>query len=191
MTNEREQKEIAFYSALVNGWLTTRLEHDKTILTLSAGGVGLLVTLLTTLGVRSNTVFVLFVFATLAFLVAIIAVVVVLKKNASHLEKVVKGTESSDPVLRFLDGVASYSFVTAVLFTLAIGLAVGASSLSNSEEKTMASKDDVKKMIESNTETLKKSWDGVSTMRPSQNENGTGSTQSPSQPQPQNQDPKK
>ena len=138
MANEREQKEIAYYSALVNGWLTTRLEHDKTILVLSAGGVGLLVTLLTTVGVRSRETYVLFFLATFAFLVAIAAIVVVLRRNASHLEKVISGAESSDPVLRFLDGVASYAFVTRVLFTLAIGLVVGASSFCESEVKGMS-----------------------------------------------------
>lgn len=36
-------KEVAFYSALVNAWISTRMEKDKQILTLSAAGIGLVV----------------------------------------------------------------------------------------------------------------------------------------------------
>ena len=36
-------KEVEFYAANVGAWLNTSLEHDKSILTLSAGGIGLLV----------------------------------------------------------------------------------------------------------------------------------------------------
>jgi hypothetical protein len=37
-----KKKEIAFYTAGVTAWYNTSLEHDKSLFTLSAGGIGLL-----------------------------------------------------------------------------------------------------------------------------------------------------
>lgn len=45
MSDEIEdQKRVEFYSAGLAAWYATRLEHDKSLLTLSAGGIGLLMT---------------------------------------------------------------------------------------------------------------------------------------------------
>lgn len=38
-----EQKGVAYYSALVNAWITTRMEKDKQLLTLSSAGIGLVI----------------------------------------------------------------------------------------------------------------------------------------------------
>jgi len=62
-----EQKDVAFYSAAVTAWFATALELDKSILTLAAGGVGLHVTLLTTVGVRSAEGLVLYISALASF----------------------------------------------------------------------------------------------------------------------------
>jgi hypothetical protein len=45
MGNEEDsykEKDIAFYSATVNAWYTTKFEKDKHLLYLSTAGVGLL-----------------------------------------------------------------------------------------------------------------------------------------------------
>src|SRR4051812_12163082 len=49
-----DQKQVAFYGAVVTAWVETAMEKDKTLLSLSTGGIGLLVTLLTTVGPSSN-----------------------------------------------------------------------------------------------------------------------------------------
>ena len=36
-------KDVEYYSHLVNSWITTRMEKDKAILTLSTAGLGVLV----------------------------------------------------------------------------------------------------------------------------------------------------
>ena len=40
-----KEKHTAYYSALVEAWLDTRMEKDKSLLMLAAGGIGILVTL--------------------------------------------------------------------------------------------------------------------------------------------------
>ncbi|PKF49010.1 hypothetical protein AT251_22010 [Enterovibrio nigricans] len=48
-----KEKEVEFYAATVGAWLNTKFELDKSLLTLSTGAIGLLVTLLTTVGASS------------------------------------------------------------------------------------------------------------------------------------------
>jgi hypothetical protein len=37
-----QEKQVQFYSALVNAWLTTKLERDKSLLALSAGNISVI-----------------------------------------------------------------------------------------------------------------------------------------------------
>lgn len=60
MQRELEGKNIAYYSVLVNAWIQTRMERDKTLVTLSAAAVGLLVTLLTTVGINKEWIILLY-----------------------------------------------------------------------------------------------------------------------------------
>jgi hypothetical protein len=47
-------KEVEYFAAIANAWVNTRVEHDKSLLTLSAGGIGLLITLLSTVGIETT-----------------------------------------------------------------------------------------------------------------------------------------
>ena len=116
-----KEKEIEFYAATVGAWLNTKFELDKSLLTLSTGAIGLLVTLLTTIGATSVEGLVLYFVALLSFLVCVVSILLVFKRNAKHLEGIVSETESSDPLLKSLDTSATISFVFGVILTLIIG----------------------------------------------------------------------
>lgn len=83
-----EKKQLAFYSALVTGWLNTRMERDKSLLTLSATGVGLLITLLTKFNAPSGAVTYCYVGAIVCFCVCIGSVLYIFTRNATHLLKI-------------------------------------------------------------------------------------------------------
>lgn len=68
---ELEGKNIAHYSILLSTWIETKMERDKTLVTLSAAAIGLLVTILTTVGVKSLWEIPLFAFAVTSFLATI------------------------------------------------------------------------------------------------------------------------
>lgn len=133
-----QQKEIQYYASGVNAWFNTSLEHDRSILTLAAGGIGLLLTLLTSDRLPSSAeALVLYIGAIACFLVAIIAILFVFRRNRTHIEQVFAGKISgSDKVLEFSDSVAKWSFGVGVLFTAVIGLSAAITSYS-SKEKTM------------------------------------------------------
>lgn len=136
--HEREtkrQKDVAFYSAVVNAWVTTRMEKDRTLIVLSAGGIGVLVSLLTATGPHDGCCLALYLVATLAFLAAIILALCVLSRNATYLERVVRGDDRRDHVLRSLDHLVMASFLLGVV------LAITAGALSGQTESGMGGDD--------------------------------------------------
>ena len=164
MTSEEieNQKRVEYYAASVGAWFNTSLEHDKSLLTLSAGGIGLLLTLLTTVGLLSAEALVLYIGAIASFVVALVAILVVFRRNRTHIEDILSGkSTSNDPLLTKLDATALWAFGIGVLFTAIIGIAAAVHSYST-KEKTMA------KETTKNTETvpLRESFNGASDLQP-------------------------
>lgn len=130
-----DPKAVEYYAAQVNAWFNTRFEHDKSLLTLSAGGIGLLITLLSTTGVKSVGALVFYVLALLAFIVCLSTLLWIFRRNAKHLEDVVNEKASSDPFLARLDNVAIWSFLFGVLFSSIVSISTAFNSYQEKESK--------------------------------------------------------
>ena len=128
-----QDKEVEFYAASVNAWFGTHLEHEKSLLTLSAGGIGLLITLMSTVGIHSVETVILYVVALASFLVCLSAVLWIFRRNATHLQEIIKSSAAGDPVLRLLDTVAIASFSLGVLLSSIIGVAAAIHSFQSVE----------------------------------------------------------
>lgn len=128
------QKDVEYYAASVNAWFNTSLEHDKSILTLAAGGIGLLITLLTTIGLSSAEALVLYICAIVSFLVSLVSVLVVFRHNRTYIEHVLAGKSSgNDPVLAKADLIALSAFGLGVVFTAIIGISTAIHSYTSKE----------------------------------------------------------
>ncbi len=157
-----DQKRVEFYSAGLTAWYATRLEHDKSLLTLSAGGVGLLMTLMTTVGVSSVESLVLYICALVAFLVCLIAVLIIFRKNADHLEEVISGTANqNDRTLSRLDSVGAWAFSIGVAFSVVIGISAAIHSHIK-EEKKLSNPE----QSQNGKQPLNESFNGVSRLQP-------------------------
>jgi len=169
---DKQDQDIEFYAASVEAWFNTRIEHDKSLLTLSAGGIGLLITLLTTVGASSLQTLLLYGFAILFFLVCIISILFIFKRNSDHLVRVIQGKEEKNILLQFLDKTALYSFIIAILLSSILAISIGTHVLYSKMEVNMS---DTKKErgLKSLNESfngiseLKKSFNGVAQLRPS------------------------
>lgn len=123
---QESQKDVAFYSAVVEAWVATRMEKDRTLLTLASAGIGLLATLLTTVGPGSLTELVLYGAAGTAFTVSVVAAVSIFGRNSDHLEAVVQERKrGNDPKLQRLDRLLFVSFLLGVILTGAIAMSSG------------------------------------------------------------------
>ena len=109
---KKDLEDVEFYSNSVNAWFNTKLERDKSILAISAGGLGLLITLLTAFDVNNITELVIYFIAILCFMLAIILMVIIFNRNASYLSKLNEGKADKDSVLTGLDHVGfGHSFL--------------------------------------------------------------------------------
>jgi len=193
-----EKKSVAFYQASVTAWYNTSLEHDKSLFTLSAGGIGLLITLIRTVGIQSAETLILYIAAMVSFLICLLSVLVIFKKNRTHIEQVFQGQTAPDQNLEMLDNVAIMSFGIAVLFSAVIGIS---SAINSYTIKAKHMANDVSKTDQSVP--LRESFNGVSNLQQSpdctksfngivalkpQNA-GSGTSQSPSSTTPTSQNP--
>jgi len=122
----QKMKHVEFYSATVNAWLNTRFEHDKSLLTLSAGAIGLLIALMP--GVKSTEALILYIIALLCFLVCLGSILWIFKRNATYLENLVSGGSSQDNILKILDKIAAAAFMLGALLSSIIGISTAIKS---------------------------------------------------------------
>lgn len=113
-------KEIEFYSAGVAAWYSSSLEHDKSLLTLSSGGIALLITFVS--GLNSYWLITLYVLAILSFIACLVSVLLIFKGNKDHIAKLINGDDFRNPYLDRLDGIAMWGFGLGVIFAAIIGI---------------------------------------------------------------------
>lgn len=181
-----KQKEIEFYAGGVTAWYNTRIEHDKSLLTLSAGGVGLLITLITTIGVSSAEGLVLYILAIFSFIVCLGAILIIFKKNSVHIEDALKSEMPlSDPLLAKLDNIAIMAFSAGIIFSSVIGVSAAINSYSNkvnamtneNKQKAGFANDSVNGVSNlKSAEILNKSFNGVNNLKPSAPQDSSNST---------------
>lgn len=117
-----ERQAAAYEADLVRAWLDTRLERDRSLLTLASGGIGLLVTLLSAKGANNALAQVLYGAAFLAFLSTIFSTFCIFHRNSTYLEHLLSGGTGEDRWLRTLDRFAVGGFGVGVLAAVGIGL---------------------------------------------------------------------
>lgn len=125
MAEEQKQsseKDVAFYSTLVGAWVDNKMELDRSLLTLSTGGLGLFITLLSTEQLKENLALSLFACACIFFTATIILCLFIFKRNTTYLKNVVGGYQGNDVVLTWLDCLNMLSFTLAIIFSALIGL---------------------------------------------------------------------
>ena len=114
---ELEGKNIAHYQTLLSAWIETRMEQDKMMITISAAAIGLLVTILTTVGIRGFLQYCFVILALAGFIVTICGCLHILKFNADHLEENLRSqsTESTSKLLKSLDNLTIFSFYLGII----------------------------------------------------------------------------
>ena len=129
-----DAKEIEFHSQSVAAWFNTALERDKSLLTLSVAGVGVLVSM-TQIAVDSVGSLLLYAGALLAFMVCLFSVLIIFQQNKTHIQAVLNGQNADDPLLEFLDSIAIFSFLMAMLLCVMLGICLAVTAYSDKESK--------------------------------------------------------
>lgn len=120
-----QAKDVAFYSAAVQAWIDSRMERDRTLLTLATAGIGLLVTLLTTVGVTQICQFWLYAIAAAGFIATIAICIYVYGANARHIESLLNRASTvatEKRALKQLDTISLCAFLLAAIAFIGIGI---------------------------------------------------------------------
>lgn len=133
------EKNIEFHSQSINAWYMTSLEKDKSILTISAGGIGVMITLLTTIGMNGYLTFSLFCLSILSFLISILLIINVFGLNKEYLTALLKEEDTSCFKIKTQDNIAIISFLFGIIFAIIIGLTVAFNKLNTSENEKIKS----------------------------------------------------
>lgn len=116
-----DSKKAEFYSQGVAAWFNSALEHDKSLLTLSVAGIGVLISLMSA-AIDSVSSLLLYVAAILAFMICLVSVLLIYKRNKKHIVDVFSGKNEDDSMLEIMDMSASYSFVAGMLLSALLGI---------------------------------------------------------------------
>ncbi|WP_157379960.1 hypothetical protein [Burkholderia ubonensis] len=117
------ERDVAFYAAALDAFYATSLEYDKNILTLAAGGLGLLVTLLTTVGLTSLVELVAYLIGIVAFTVTLGLLLWTFLLNKSHIIAVVGGDdELSTRQLKIIDRISKATFGAGIFCAAVVGV---------------------------------------------------------------------
>ena len=165
---ELEGKNVVHYQVLLSAWIESRMEQDKTIITLSAGAIALLVTIITTVGIKG---FWQYLFATTAFagfITAICSCLPIYQLNAKHLEENLRSesTENTSNLLKKLDKITIRSFYTGIVCFVLMALFV---SFQKTGGLTMAEK---KQGAPKKVEKIQESVSGIKKLSPQEIEIG-------------------
>jgi len=171
--DETLKKELAFYNASVNAWYATRMEKDKSLLTLSVAAIGLLITLITRL---ESVIVWIAALAIISFIACVISIILIFDKNSTHIEEIINEVEN--PIkLNNLDRIAKYSFILGIILSFIFSL----SSSYDISLKVIKKENNVseKAKFETHEPDVKSSVDGVNKLKPSgtnkSNNKGEGS----------------
>lgn len=182
--NENKEKNIAYYSALVNAWVESNMERDKSILSLSVGAIGLLVGLLSTVGIKNKWELIFYISALIAFIFSIIVILLVFRRNSKYIEDVITNkNKGQDKILEFLDKLVIFLFIIALVFSSTIGIitalnnySYGDTKMSN-KEKGQFSLNKISMIKPDQTRSL----NGIANLKPSQDSNTNANANTASQ----------
>jgi hypothetical protein len=153
LLRELESKNVAHYSVMLDAWVQTRMARDKTLVTLSAGGVGVLVTLLTAKGVSHLWELGLYLGSFGGFLATLLLALKLYQKNSELIENDLRGTSSEHLKLKTLDQATIVAFCVGTLFAVSIAISSAVNQIPKEGGHTMSDYE-------------KKSLDGINNLKP-------------------------
>lgn len=165
-------KYVEFYSQSYASFYNTTIEKDKSILTVSAGGIGFLITFM---NIAKNIEFyeyIIFLFAALSFIIAIFTVIHIFGKNADYIISLTndeEDTASKEGKLVCLDKIAIITFSLGIVLSLILGITSSYKNLN--QETVMATKKETTQTTTAYDSVagagmLKKSFTGAANLKP-------------------------
>jgi hypothetical protein len=150
-----QQKEIVYYQTLLSAYSENSFEKDRSLLTLSGGAIGLLITLLTTVGVSSSAELVLYILTFLFFGICIVLLLYVFNLDKAYLLKIANKEVIDDKKLIIFDHAIFILFLVGIVLFSSIGIVAGINQI-NKKEQIIMSKESSKRPVDESLQGLNK-----------------------------------
>lgn len=164
--NEEEQRE--YRNLLRQSWVTSSFEKDKSILTVSSAGIGLLITLASAFPIKDKITLFVFMAATLAFMIAVCAAIWIFSENRKVVLEQLHPEKSVRCIAKTLDRLLIYSFLTGLILSTFLAILVAVDSYVDfniqEEIKKMSEKESSKHSVIQSDQA--NSLDGISQINP-------------------------
>lgn len=83
--SHKKEKEIQYFSASLNGWLNTKLEETKTFITLSTGGIGVLLIFFPNIPNNNDFLIYCYFISIVLFIISVASFTTIFGVNAKYL----------------------------------------------------------------------------------------------------------
>lgn len=110
-----------FNRILIETWRQTRMERDKAFLFLSAGGIGILVTILCAFGITYWWEIILYALSFTFFILSLATILEIFKENAIYIENLYHRKNQESNKLKKLDCRLIWFFWIAVIVSIING----------------------------------------------------------------------
>jgi hypothetical protein len=114
--------DASHQAELFRTWIQLKLEQDKMIMAVASGGIGVLVTLISTNMIFGTYALVLSGVAITAFVVATIGVIFIFRSNAKYIYAKMQNKEASQRSLMFLDTFVTIFFCLGIIGTIIVSI---------------------------------------------------------------------
>jgi DMSO reductase anchor subunit len=162
-----EAKVLQHYAVSLGAWYATKLEKDKSVITISLGAIGLLVAILSAKGVNNLYQVGFYIIAFLGFIVAAITAIIVFDKNADQIEKDINNKVNISGTLKKLDIIIAISFCVGVIFTIFVGISYGVSLYNKGHGDKIMAEERIEKVIKPfQGENIERSYSNSEAVRP-------------------------
>lgn len=187
--DENRLLNVEYKSQAYASFYATSMEKDKTLLALSVGGIGFLVTLLNLANLLQLWHIGLFLIASIAFVVSIHNILTIFGENKPYIIAITQGhpTEFIENRLAVLDKRAISSFYIGLALTICLGVATswtlinkGKLSMTDKNEKTTQTVQSVDALKNPVLTTVEKSVGGARSMDPKQPASSDNASSTPS-----------
>jgi hypothetical protein len=192
---EYADKRLAFFEASANAWMQTAMELDRSLLTLSVAGLGLLITLLTThSGPNPKWLVIFYIISIVCFALCTLAVLAVFHQNKAVILEVLNLQEAdqegpaqgpAQQIAGRLDWVVRITFLVGALSLAVVAIALALQSRGEScmsDKKTprvVIAADSFNGILNLSPDRVSKSLNGLANLAPKPSGKPTGSASQP------------
>lgn len=135
----KKDKAVEYYASTINGWINMRMEITKTLVILSTGGIGVLLTFFKDIPKENIMIFYMYIVSFLFFVLSVSLAIIVYYKNSDFFAWILNSREGKKPNPKIYMNLAIGTFIFSVLLSFYVAIELKDLKESDIKEKYISS----------------------------------------------------